>query len=131
MSDLQDVFDQLRRLLEKHEPGLERRDEYIGSQAKVKKPAYHLYGKESVSVLGRKPEQIYLGGTIWQKNFVSLYFMPMYCHPDQFQDMDPRLKKLVKGKACFNIKALDPELIDQIDQTISQGKKLFQKNGWI
>ena len=92
MADLQDVFDQLRRLLESHEPGLEWRDAYIGSQAKVKKPAYHLYGKEPVSVVGRKPEQIYFAGTVLNMNFVSLHFMPMYCHPDKFHEMDPRLK---------------------------------------
>lgn len=131
MADLQEVFEQIQQVLEKHEPGMERRDEYIGSQAKVKKPAFHLYGKDPVSVFDRKPEQIYLAGTILQKNFVSLYFMPMYAHPNEFQDIDPRLKKLVKGKACFNIKALDSELIERIDETLSKGKQLFQQNGWI
>lgn len=131
MANLLGVFNQLRQVLERHETGMELRDEQIGSQAKVMKPGCHLYGKNSVSVLGRKPEQMYFAGTILQKNFVSLYFMPMYCHPEHFQDMDPRLKKLVKGKACFNIKALDPELIDQIDQTILQGKSLYQQDGWI
>ncbi|MDA0733815.1 MAG: hypothetical protein O2909_04185 [Chloroflexi bacterium] len=131
MAGLQDVFNQLSQLLESHGPGMELRGEQIGSQAKVKKPGYHLYGKEAVSVFGRKPEQIYLAGTILQKNFVSLYFMPLYCHPEHFQDMDPRLKKLMKGKACFNIKALDPEVIELIDQTISRGKNLFQQDGWI
>ena len=110
---------------------MESRDEYIGSQATVKNPGYHLYHKTSVSVLGRKPEQIYLASTILLKNFVSLHFMPMYCHPEQSQNINPILKKLVKGKACFNIKALDPELIGQIDQTISLRQSLFRQDGWI
>ena len=131
MADLQDVFDQLRRLLESHEPGLEWRDAYIGSQAKIKKPAYHLYGKELVSVVGRKPEQIYFAGTVLNKNFVSLYFMPMYCHPDSFQEMDPRLKKLVKGKSCFNVRELDPEIIDKFDQTLELGRQLYHQSEWI
>ena len=131
MADLPDVFNRLRRLLARHEPGLEWRDAYIGSQAKVKKPAYHLYGKDLVSILGRKPERIYFAGTVLNKNFVSLYFMPMYCHPDKFQEMDPSLKKLVKGKSCFNIKELDPEIIDQFDQTLSLGRQLYQQSGWI
>ena len=131
MANLPGVFDQLRQLLEHQASGLEWRDAYIGSQAKVKKPAYHLYGRELVSVAGRKPEQIYFAGTVLQKNFVSLYFMPMYCHPDNFQDMDPRLKTLVKGKSCFNIKELDPEIIDQFDRTLSLGRQLYQQSGWI
>ena len=131
MADLQHVFNQLRRLLESHEPGLEWRDAYIGSQAKVKKPAYHLYGKDLVSVAGRKPEQIYFAGTVLNKNFVSLYFMPMYCQPDKFQEMDPSLKKLVKGKSCFKIQELDPEIIDQFDQPLSLGRQLYQKGGWV
>ena len=131
MADLPGIFNQIRRPLESHAPGMESPDGYIGSQATVKKPGYHLYGKNSVSVLSRKPGQIYIAGTILQKNFVSLYIMPMYCHPEQLQNMNPRLKKLAKGKACFNIKALDPEFIELTDQTISLGKSLFRRDGWI
>jgi hypothetical protein len=43
-------------------------------------------------------------------------------------EYEPRLKKLAKGKAYFNIKALNPE---QIDQTISLRKSLFRQDGWI
>ena len=83
--------------------------------------------------MGLKPEQIYHAGTISQKNFVNLYFTPIYCHPEQFQNMDPKLKKLANGKrkACSNIKAFDTEPIEQIDQTISLGKSLFPTDGWI
>ena len=110
---------------------MESRDEYIASQATARKPGYHLYKKNSVSVLGRRPEQIYLASTILLKNFVSLYFIPMYCHPEQCQNMNPGLKNLAKGKAYFNIKALNPEHLEQIDQTISLRKSLFRQDGWI
>ena len=112
---------------------MESRDEYITSQATAQKPGYHLYKKNSVSVLGLKPEQIYHAGTISQKNFVNLYFIPIYCHPEQFQNMDPKFKELAKGKhkACFNLKAFDTEPIEQIDQTISLRKSLFRQDGWI
>lgn len=131
MANLPGVFNQLRRLLESHAPSMESRDEYIASQATARKPGYHLYKKNSVSVLGRRPEQIYLASTILLKNFVSLYFIPMYCHPEQFQNMNPGLKNLAKGKAYFNIKALNPEHLEQIDQTISLRKSLFRQDGWI
>ncbi len=80
MADLQSMFEQLKTLLQKYEkkPGLVGRDTTIDPKTKIVKPAYHIYGKKEVSLMGRKPQQTYVVGIILQKHFVVFYSMPLY-----------------------------------------------------
>ncbi|MFX1354138.1 MAG: hypothetical protein ACFFGP_09280, partial [Promethearchaeota archaeon] len=76
MDDLEQIFQKIKKILEEHSVNLLAKDEYIGSQAKTKKPGYHLYGNKEVSLFGKKPQAIYIAGVIQQKNYVSFYFSP-------------------------------------------------------
>ena len=46
MDDLEDVFSKIKNILGKYSSSFLSKDQYIGSQAKEKKPAYHLYGSK-------------------------------------------------------------------------------------
>ena len=43
----------------------------------------------------------------------------------------PELLKLLKGKSCFHIKKLTPELLDQIKSALQVGYEAYQVRGWV
>ncbi len=127
---LQELFGKLKKLLEKNSAGLEMRKSVIGSQAKGSKPALHLYGKEPVAIMGRKPQQTYLAGITMQKNFVGLYIMPIYSHTQLTRNLSPQLRKMLKGKSCFNVNQADSAILSEIDKLLKEGKAIYKKQGW-
>ncbi|GAG89611.1 unnamed protein product [marine sediment metagenome] len=98
MENLDEIFSEIKSILEQQSEGLIVTTETIGSQAKMKKPAYHLYGSEDVSLFGKKPQKTYICGVIKQKNYVSFYLMPVYSHPELLKEIDHDLKKDLKGE---------------------------------
>lgn len=131
MENLGSIFLQIKAILEKHSEEFLARDEYIGSQAKTKKPGYHLYGKKEINLFGKKPQSTYLAGVIQQKNYVSFYFSPIYSHPDLFKDISSDLKKVLKGKSCFNISRLKPQILIEIEHILKIGITKYKEIGWI
>jgi len=108
MENLEDIFTAIKKILENHSSNYLAMDQTIGSQAKEIKPGYHLYGKKEVSLFGKKPKPTYIGGVIQQKHYVSFYLSPIYSHPNFFSDISPDLRKVLKGKSCFNIRKATP-----------------------
>jgi len=129
--DLIKIFASLTQLLEKHKKDLEAHETTIGSKARGNKPALHLYGKKKVSIVGRKPQQTYVVGIILQKNFVGFYSMPIYSHPKEFKIDNPDLIKFRKGKSCINVHYLNKQILQDIEQIIKQGIKVYKREGWI
>jgi hypothetical protein len=125
--DLDNIFKDLKKLLEKHSAGLDTFDEFYKSKAKVKKESYHLYGKEEVMITGKK-YKVFLGGIVKQKKYVGFYFMPIYSDPEKFK-LDEELKKLLHGKTCFYIK--DLSIKEKLEKLLVQGIKLYKEKGWI
>jgi hypothetical protein len=131
MDDLEPIFQKIKRILEQHSENFLAKDEYIGSQAKTKKPGYHLYGDKEVSLFGKKPQVTYIAGVIQQKNYVSFYFSPIYSHPDLFQDISSDLRKVLKGKSCFNINKVNPQILKEIENLLTTGIDKYKEIGWI
>jgi hypothetical protein len=131
MNDLEDVYIEIKKILEKHSGNFLVKDHYIGSKAKDDKPAYHLYGRKEVSLFGKEPKKTYIAGVIKQKNYVSFYFSPIYSHPESFQDLSPELEKYLKGKSCFNLKKLSPEILQEIEDLLIAGIKKYKELEWI
>lgn len=131
MENLENIFLELKTILEKNSGTFLIKDRYIGSQAKQEKPAYHLYGNKEVSLFGKKPQPTYIAGVIQQKNYVSLYFSPIYSHPDLFTKISLDLKKFLKGKSCFNINKTTPQLLKEIDEVLKQGIRKYKEIEWI
>lgn len=132
MVDLDSIFLEIKKVLEKNSENLLETEKYIGSQAKSQKPAYHLYGTEEVSLFGKKPQNTYFAGVIKQKNYVSFYFSPVYSHPDDFKPkISSDLNRFLKGKSCFNLTKTTPELIAEIDNLLDLGIKKYKEIKWI
>ena len=131
MENLETIFSKLKKILEKHSSSFLVKDQYIGSQAKQKKPAFHLYGNKEVSLFGKKPQPTYIAGIIQQKNYVSFYFSPIYSHPESFTDISTSLRKYLKGKSCFNINKSTPQLLKEIEEILKRGIKKYQEIEWI
>lgn len=131
MENLENIFLELKTILEKNSGTFLIKDRYIGSQAKQEKPAYHLYGNKEVSLFGKSPQPTYIAGVIQQKNYVSLYFSPIYSHPDLFTNISLDLKKYLKGKSCFNINKTTPQLLKEIDEVLTQGIRKYKEIEWI
>ncbi len=131
MEKLENIFLEIKKILEKHSSKFLIREQYRGSQAKQQKPGFHLYGSKEVSLFGKKPQPTYLAGVIQQKNYVSFYFSPIYSHPDLFKNINPDLKKFLKGKSCFNINKIYPQLLEEIEDLLKKGISKYKEIGWI
>jgi hypothetical protein len=131
MEKLENIFSELKKILEKNSGNFLIKDHYIGSQAKQQKPAYHLYGNKDVSLFGKKPQPTYIAGVIKQKNYVSFYFSPIYSHPELFSNISSDLKKFLKGKSCFNINKTTSQLLKEIEDILKLGINKYQKLEWI
>ena len=131
MSSLESVFLEIRRILEEDSEGFTAKKEYIDSQAKAKKPGYHLFGSRQVSVMGRNPQLIYLGGVIQQKNYVSFYLSAAYSHPEILQKVSDELREFLKGKSCFNINRLAPNIYCDIEEAHRAGIENYRSLGWV
>ena len=131
MENLEKIFKELKKILEKHSSNFLIKNQYIGSQSKQNKPAFHLYGSKDVSLFGKKPQPTYIAGVIQQKNYVSFYFSPIYSHPDFFKNISIDLKKFLKGKSCFNINKITPQLLEEIEDILKLGIKKYKEIDWI
>ena len=70
---------------------------------------------------------MFFGGVRRGKAYVSVYFMPVYCYPEMIKTISPALKKRMQGKACFNFKTLEPDLMKELGKLIAAGAKKFGK----
>ena len=131
MKNLNDIFKELKKLLINNSSDFFKTNQYIGSQAKLKKPGYHLYGNNLVSLFGKKPQKTYIAGVIQQKNYVSFYFSPIYSHPNEFKNISPNLKKTLKGKSCFNINNLTPQIQKELEELLKRGIDKYKDIKWI
>ncbi len=123
MEELQTIFQLLRPLLSRYSPPLQpKRDE----------PGYYdLWSFKNLVIVDRKRKEVFFAGLIIQKSYVGFYFMPVYAEPDSKQFFKPELLRLLKGKSCFHIRKITPELLAQIDNALERGFKLYQERGWI
>jgi hypothetical protein len=124
--DLDEIFDGLKEILSKYSPPLVER---IGGTKNKKN--YHLWSEKEVEIAGIKRREVYFAGLIIQKDYVGLYYMPIYADTKLENVFKPELLKTLHGKSCFYIKKLDDELFSQIKEALKTGFNLYKKRGWI
>lgn len=131
MENLEAIFIEIKKILEENSSNFLETDKYIGSKAKQEKQGFHLYGRKNVSLFGKKPQPTYIAGVIQQKNYVSFYLSPIYSHPELYTDISGDLKKILKGKSCFNISKASHQLLDEIEKVLKRGINKYKEIGWI
>lgn len=122
MEDLKQIFNAYLPVLKEFEKGFGIKGDQIKS--------YNLYGTKNFIFNGKKMNEMFFAGLTIQKNFVGFYFMPIYCYPEKFSDLSPDLKKALKGKSCFHLKKIDPELMKSMKSILNKGHRIYIENAW-
>jgi hypothetical protein len=115
---LHTIFQNLRSLMSKYEKDLRIISDAPSRYEVEFDREFETKSLKTGNILKKKG--LYFTGLIIQKDYVGLYFMPIYSHKDEFQDLSPDFMKRLKGKSCFHIKTWDRE-------TERETKKLFKK----
>ncbi|MBR9860467.1 hypothetical protein GYB22_06900 [bacterium] len=78
----------------------------------------------------QKVDGYYFASLVQKPKDVRLYFFPIYTHVDHFS-LTADLKKFLKGKSCFHVKNLDPELKKEIQEMVKKGIELYLEDDLI
>lgn len=68
---------------------------------------------------------MWFGGVRVGKAYVSYHLMPVYTHPELAARISPALRKRMQGKSCFNFKAADAALFDELEALTREGAALY------
>ena len=117
------IFKELKSILKKYEDPLKPKFDLDSK--------YDLWSFKNVEIAGRKRKEVSFASIIIQSSYVGLYYMPIYTDVTLQDVFKPELLKLLKGKSCFHIKELNPELKQQIKEALDVGYNLYKKRGWI
>ncbi|MFT6866395.1 MAG: hypothetical protein ACJA08_001226 [Cyclobacteriaceae bacterium] len=79
----------------------------------------------------QKVDGFYFGSVVPKPKDIRLCFFPIYTHHEQFESISAELLKCLKGKSCFHIKLLSPDLTAEIKNMIDHGLAIYQANGLI
>jgi hypothetical protein len=123
ISDLNTIFEALKDRLSPYAPPLIPKMDDASH--------YDLWSIKNRVIEDRKRKEVYFAGLIIQKGYVGFYFMPVYAATDLKPVFAPELLKLLKGKSCFHIKKLPPELLGQIEAAMRIGYTAYQQRGWV
>jgi hypothetical protein len=77
----------------------------------------------------RNGERLWVAAVKKNKNYVSFHFVPVYMYPDLLRKISPQLKKRMQGKGCFNFKAPDRDLLDELAKLVRAGTDALMKRG--
>lgn len=115
-----EIFAQLKELLKMFENRL-----IVKADAGEK---YHLDARTNPF---KKDENLYFASVEIKKNYVSFHLFPVYMYPELLDDITPELRKNMQGKACFNFKKPDAELVVQLKTLTERGFKKFEERNLI
>ena len=118
-----DIFDEVVSLLAKYSPPFEVRRDAKGG--------YHLWSNKPVVIEGREKNELFFAGVISQKNYVGFYYMPVYIDPERKAMFKPELLARLKGKSCFHLSKLEPDLKNQISQALEDGFRMYKDRSWV
>lgn len=119
-----EIYSSIHSLLDNYVPPLKPR-------ADGKNNRYDMYYPFEVTLFGWKYPELYFGGVAAFEKYVGLYFFPIYSHPDEFKDVPPSLRPLLKGKSCFHIKKAEGEVMGDIKALLDKGFAFYQSKGLI
>jgi hypothetical protein len=122
---LSEIYDELESILSKFSPPFIARTNCVRN-----KRNYVLVSEKEVVIDGRKRPELWFSGVIEQKGYIGFYYMPIYCDPKS-PKLSPALMKLLKGKSCFYVKVLTPELRRDIQTALRAGAQSYKKLGWV
>ena len=121
-TDLSEIQHILKSLLKKHVPPLMIK---IDSEHN-----FGVYGRKEAMQGKQKVDGYYFASVVPKPRDIRLYFFPIYTHPDTFE-LSTELKGYLKGKSCFHIKKISPDLELEIAAIIQSGVEIYLENNLI
>ena len=61
------------------------------------------------------------------KNYVSYHLMPIYGYPKLLESTSAKLRARMQGKSCFNFKAVDEALFEELERLTVNGFAAFKR----
>jgi len=120
---LVEIFNKLKKELKRYENPLKSKLD-LDSR-------YDLWSFNDLEIAGRRRKEVFFASVVIQRNYVGFYYMPVYTDVTLKDVFQPDLLKLLKGKSCFHIKTLDPDLLAQIKRALKIGYDLYKSRGWV
>ena len=117
-TDIQEIEETLRDILKAQVPKLRIRKEVAD--------VLEMCGTKEVMQGKQKVDGYYFASAVPKPKDVRLYYFPIYTHPTEFSLSDD-LRKALKGKSCFHIKKLSPELEQEITDMVQKGVDVYDK----
>jgi hypothetical protein len=121
--ELVEIYKGLKKILKKYEPPFKPKLD-LDSR-------YDLWSFKNVEIDGRKKKEVFFASAIIQSTYVGFYFMPIYAETSLKEVFKPELLKLLKGKSCFYIRDLSPEIVSQIEEALALGFNLYKEREWV
>lgn len=122
ITDLHEIQTILQNLLTVHVPPLQIR--------KDNENVFEVAGTKEAMQGKQKVDGFYFASVVPKPKDIRLYYFPIYTHVDQFS-LSAELQKCLKGKSCFHIKKLTPELQVEIKAMIKKGVQVYEKDDLI
>ncbi|MBT0588105.1 hypothetical protein [Alteromonas oceanisediminis] len=77
----------------------------------------------------KKP--MYFGSVKINRHYVSFHLMPVYVFPELLESLSPELKKRMQGKSCFNFKATDAKLFQELNELTRAGYRKYKQAEYV
>ncbi len=71
------------------------------------------YLNTSSTETNKKPE--FFSAVQIKKSYVAFHLMPIYYYPELLDNVSDELKNKMQGKSCFNFKAIDDKLFEELN----------------
>lgn len=122
-TDLPEIQSTLQDILKAQTPPLRVRTDKPG--------AFEVAGTKEVMQGKQKVDGFYFASVVPKPKDVRFYFFPIYTHVKDYAPLSDELKKCLKGKSCFHIKKLSPEMEKEIEGLVKKGVELYSKDDLI
>lgn len=122
--DLVEIANRLKDILRKHSDVFRVTSE-LPENYQVSGTIPTMQGKKKV-------DGIYFASVVPKPKDIRFYFFPLYTHKE---GIDPLLsdetRKFLKGKTCFHIRFLTPEIEQNLQRITDEAVRLYQHDNWL
>ncbi|MEJ1223136.1 hypothetical protein [Sediminicola sp. 1XM1-17] len=118
--ELIEIQKKLHRLLKSHIPPLRVR--------KDTPEEFEVCGTIPAMQGRQKVDGFYFASVVPKPKDIRFYFFPIYTHPKQFEPLSQAMQKCLKGKSCFHFKKMDQAMVHELNNMVSLGVQLYQKD---
>jgi hypothetical protein len=110
------VFAALKAILKRYEPGM---------AVQTDEPTHYYLNTGKT----HKKKPVLFGAVRLGKSYVSYHLFPVYGCPQLLAELSEPLRARMQGKACFNFKAVEPALFEELAGLTERGYRRFRDAG--